>query len=128
MSPQEDRVLAEGLGAWFGGLRAVLSPGGTLVVGRSRSCDLSIRRSERFTSRPDKDDVLRSREFNRVSRIHCEISLVGPRTVEVRDLSSNGTWVAGRRVRGSVVVDLSQGAVEVAPVEGELGTIVLRSA
>jgi len=120
------RVVVEGRGTWFEGLRAVLEPGGVVVVGRSRSCDVSLRKSQHFRHLPDKDDVLRSREFNRVSRIHCELTLVGPTQVEVRDLSTNGTWVDGERVHGSAVADLSDGAVEVAPVEGALGTLLLR--
>ena len=124
----EVRVLVEGRGTWFDGLRAVLEPGGVVVVGRSRSCDVSIRKSRHFREQPDTEAVLRSREFNRVSRIHCEISLVGPREVEVRDLSANGTWVDGVRVKGSVVVPLGDAPVEVAPVEGALGSLVLRGA
>ena len=120
------RVLVEGQGTWFDGLRAVLEPGKVVVVGRSRSCDVSVRKSQHFRHLPDKDEVLRSTEFNRISRIHCELSLVGPRRVEVRDLSSNGTWVDGARVKGAVVVDLSGGPVEVSPVEGALGSLVLR--
>jgi len=122
----DGRVVVEGRGTWFDGLRAVLEPGKIVVVGRSRSCDVSIRKSQHFRHQPGKDEILRSAEFNRVSRIHCELSLVGPRRVEVRDLSSNGTWVHGARVKGAVVVDLSGGPVEVSPVDGALGSLVLR--
>ena len=120
------RVVVQGKGTWFAGLHAVLEPGGVVVVGRSRTCDESLRKSQHFRHLADKDEVLRSREFNRVSRIHCELTLVGGSHVEIRDLSSNGTWVDGERVHGSVLADLSDGEVEVAPVEGALGTLVLR--
>jgi pSer/pThr/pTyr-binding forkhead associated (FHA) protein len=121
------RVLVEGRGGWFDGLRAVLEPGGVVVVGRSRSCHVSLRKSAAYREADDKAALVRSKEFNRISRIHCELTLVAPGKVEVRDLSSNGTWVQGSRVKGSVVADLGGGDVEVAPVEGALGRIVLRS-
>ena len=54
-------VLVEGRGPWFEGMAARIEPGGIVVVGRSRTCHFSLRKSRPFREHPDKDAVLRSR-------------------------------------------------------------------
>lgn len=120
------RVLVEGRGGLLDGVRLALRRGVPFAVGRSRSCDLSFRKSPGFARREDRERLLRSHEFNRLSRIHCELTLLPDGKVEVRDLSHNGTWVEGDRVKGSVVVDLRHGAVHVDPLLGAFGSLLLR--
>lgn len=119
-------VHVEGRGGLLDGVRMPLRPRVPLVVGRSRSCDLSFRKAPGFVRRVDRERLLRSREFNRLSRVHCELTLQTDGRVEIRDLSHNGTWVEGDRVRGAVVVDLRHGAVHVDPLEGEFGSLLIR--
>lgn len=114
-----------GRGGLIDGVELELRAGVPLVVGRSRSCDLSFRRAPGFVQRTDRERFLRSQEFNRISRVHCELTLLGDGRVEVRDLSHNGTWVDGDRVRGSVVVNLAHGSVHVDPLLGAFGSILL---
>jgi pSer/pThr/pTyr-binding forkhead associated (FHA) protein len=123
-----DRVLVEGRGGLLEGVRVALRPGVPFVVGRSRSCDLSFRKAPGFSKRSDRERLLQSHEFNRLSRVHCELTLLESGRVEVRDLSHNGTWVDGDRVRGAVVVNLAHGAVHVDPLLGAFGSILLRGA
>ena len=125
-SSRAPRVLVEGRGGLLDGVKIPLRTGVPLAVGRSRSCDLSFRKAPGFARRGDKEKFLRSPEFNRLSRIHCEMTLLGDGRVEVRDLSHNGTWVEGDRVHGSVVVDLRHGVVHVDPLLGAFGSMVLR--
>ena len=120
-------VVLEGRGGLLDGVRVPLRPRMPVVVGRSRSCDLSFRKAPGFVRRVDRERLLRSREFNRLSRIHCELTLQSDGRIEIRDLSHNGTWVEGDRVRGAVVVDLRHGAVHVDPLEGEFGSLLIRS-
>lgn len=122
------RVLVEGRGGLLDGVRVALRSAVPFVVGRSRSCDLSFRKAPGFVTRTDREKLLRSQEFNRLSRVHCELTLLESGRVEVRDLSHNGTWVDGDRVRGAVVVNLQHGAVHVDPLLGAFGSIVLRTA
>lgn len=120
------RVLLEGRGGLLDGVRMGLRAGVPLAVGRSRSCDLSFRKAPGFVQRDDKQRLLRSPEFNRLSRIHCEVTLLDDGKVEVRDLSHNGTWVEGDRVNGAVVVDLRHGAIHLDPLLGAFGSLILR--
>jgi len=89
------RLEVVGHGGLLAGVNHRLEPGETLVIGRSRSCDLSLRKTSAFDKRPDAPVLLRSHQFNRVSRIHCEIEYRGDGHVQIRDLSRNGTTVAG---------------------------------
>ena len=125
-APAPRRVLLEGRGGLLDGVRTALRPGVTFSVGRSRDCDLSFRKAPGFTRREDREKLLASREFNRLSRVHCELTLLGDGRVEVVDVSQNGTWVEGDRVHGSVVVDLRHGVVHVDPLLGAFGSMVLR--
>jgi len=120
------RVLIEGRGGLIDGVHVALRPGVPLAVGRSRSCDLSFRRAPGFKRRPDRESLLRSAEFNRLSRVHCELTLLADGRVEVLDLSHNGTWVEGDRVSGAVVVDLRHGAIHVDPLLGAFGSLLVR--
>lgn len=117
------RLRIEGAGGLLDGVRCSLAPGATLVVGRSRSCQLSLRRTRGFLSAPDPARLLGSAAFRRVSRVHCEIAYLPDCRVEIRDLSRNGTFVDGRRLERAFVLEPGEQPVRVAladPAHGEL--------
>ena len=122
----DDSVIVEGRGPLLIGLRAVLAPGQTVAFGRSRACPLSLRRSPAFVASRDQVALLASSEFNRISRVHCEITYRRDGRIEVRDRSNNGTWLRGARIHGAVTAELGTRPIEIAPVEGQLGTLVVR--
>lgn len=119
------RAIVVGRGGLLDGAKAALRAGVPFVVGRSRSCDLSFRKAPGFVQRADRERLLRSNEFNRLSRIHCEMTLLQDGRVEIRDLSHNGTWVEGDRVSGARIVDLRHGAIHVDPLLGAFGSLVV---
>ena len=73
----------------------------------------------------DTEKLLGSRQFNRVSRIHCEIEYLACGQVEIRDLSRNGTLVDGVRVGRSQLVSVGPSRVVVELVDGTWGKILL---
>lgn len=82
----------------------VLAPGVAVVIGRSRSCDISLRRAPGYLKSPatvrDSDH-----DFNTVSRRHARIEVKdGSATIE--DLSTNGTFCNGETCTGMKTVDL----------------------
>ena len=123
-SPTGD-LMVEGLGGLFAGVRRRLGPGATLVVGRSRSCHLSLRRTSAFSHHPAPDRLLLSPEFNRISRIHCEIEHRADGSVEVRDFSRNGTIVNGERVGRSRVLRLDGRRIVLELVDGTWGKLLI---
>lgn len=87
----------------------ILNDGADLIVGRSRSCDISLRRSDGYmkaTSEARDSD----HEFNTVSRRHTRLQ-VHESVVRVQDLSTNGTFCNDEPVQQSKEVDLKSGDV-----------------
>lgn len=85
----------------------VLAPGVAVVIGRSRSCDISLRRTAGYLKAPsDSRDV--DHDFNTVSRRHARVE-VGPGRARIEDLSTNGTFVNGDHLSGSIEIDLANG-------------------
>ena len=117
------RLEVRGRGGLLEGVHRSIEPGGTLVVGRSRSCHLSLRRTRRFLASRDALERLQSDPFRRVSRVHCEIAYLADSRVEIRDLSQNGTLVDGRRIDRTFVLVAGDEPVHVVladKVHGEL--------
>lgn len=89
----------------------VLSEGVEIVIGRSRSCDVSLRRSAGYLKTPalvrDNDH-----DFNTVSRRHLRLT-VHAGNATFQDLSSNGTFVNGEQLSASKTVDLNAETVTV---------------
>ncbi len=119
------RLLIEGHGGLLAGAQHILGTGETLVIGRSRSCDLSLRKTKAFGRRDDATDLLEAKEFNRVSRIHCEIEFQDDGQVAIRDLSQNGTLVDGVRVGRSHLLRVGKNRVVVELVDGTWGKLLL---
>ena len=61
-----------------------------------------------------------------IAFVHCEITYRRDGRIEVRDRSNNGTWLRGARIHGAVTAELGTRPIEIAPVEGQLGTLVVR--
>ncbi len=93
----------------------MLERGVDVVVGRSRSCDISLRRTAAYLKTPpaqrDSDH-----DFNTVSRRHLKVQITGE-TASIQDLSTNGTFFNGEPMREPQKVDLVAG-----PCTVRLGT------
>lgn len=88
----------------------LLAPGVAVVIGRSRCCDISLRRTPGYLkSPPDVRDT--DHDFNTVSRRHARVEVSPTSQVRVEDLSTNGSYVNGNHLSGSIEVDLTAGAM-----------------
>ena len=93
----------------------VLADGIEVVIGRSRSCPISLRRTANYLrASPTARD--NDHDFNTVSRRHVRVLVTGTK-VDLEDLSSNGTFVGSETLSGRMTVDLSEG-----PCSVRLGT------
>ncbi len=119
------RLTIRGAGGILEGVRRMLEPGATLVVGRSRTCHLSLRRTRGFARAGDKAELLRSPAFRRVSRVHCEIAYLPDGRVEIRDLSQNGTIIDGRRLDRPYVYTPGDAPLRLVLADPEHGELVL---
>ncbi len=85
----------------------MLSPGVAVVIGRSRSCDISLRRTAGYMKAvPETRDT--DHDFNTVSRRHARVEFSSGK-VRIEDLSTNGTFVNGDHLSGSIEIDLENG-------------------
>jgi len=77
-----------------------ISLGESVVVGRSRTCDLSLKKTPRYLrdAGGERARIQASLAFRATSRRHVRLSYVAPDVVEVENLSPNGTLVDGHRV------------------------------
>lgn len=93
----------------------VLADGTEIVIGRSRNCPVSLRRTANYlrASPAVRDN---DHDFNTVSRRHLRI-FVAAGKADLEDLSSNGTYVSEEALSGRITVDLTQG-----PCSLRLGT------
>lgn len=96
-----------GLGNLAEGQNVKVSLGETIVVGRSRHCDWSLRRAPHYLKTPvgQRAEIQNDLAFNSVSRRHARISYLAPDMVEVENLSGNGTLVDGKLVDKIVLTD-----------------------
>ena len=106
-----DRLRLEGVEGILAGESVPVELGQSVVVGRSRRCDLSARKSRRFRKADEAEQraLLEDRDFNRISRLHARVSYLAHDRVEIWDLSKNGTYVNGRRVDRILLDDLGDG-------------------
>ncbi|MFP4057124.1 MAG: FHA domain-containing protein [Candidatus Brocadiia bacterium] len=100
-----------GTGGFVRGEAYPLSAGSTVVIGRSRSCDISLRRCKAWLAL-EPEDRDEERDFRTVSRKHTRIRHRDDGTIEVEDLSSNGTFLNGERIRRAVISDLRERSYE----------------
>lgn len=88
-----------------------LSYGQTVIVGRSRNCDISLKKSRKYqglTEEQKKNDT----DFLSVSRRHTKISFYNSQSIEIEDMSANGTFVNGEKVSKKVIGDIKNKSYE----------------
>ncbi|MDA3959932.1 MAG: FHA domain-containing protein [Planctomycetota bacterium] len=100
-----------GTSGWVDGELYVLKNGESVVIGRSRSCDISLRRIVAYLERsPGERDA--DHDFNTVSRRHMRIT-VATANAKFEDLSTNGSFFNGEALSEAKEADLSDAAVEI---------------
>jgi len=86
-----------------------LAEGQGVVVGRSRSCPISLRRVSNYlrSASATRDN---DHDFNTVSRRHVKVT-VAEGVAAIEDLSTNGTFCNGEQLTGSTRIDLGKGGM-----------------
>ena len=101
-------LVVRGTKGFLSGAVHVLQVGESMTIGRSRSADISMRKAERLYERDDWRILMNSEPFLSVSRYHVRIHFLHPDLVEIKDTSSNGTMLDGRRIDCVAVTDLDE--------------------
>ena len=101
-----------GVAGHFKGESFRLEYGKTITVGRSRESDFCLRRTETYRAmtiaEQEADDNART-----VSAKHFQVTMYNLNSVEIRNLSDNGTKVDGKRIDVVILDDIAQNAHEI---------------
>lgn len=100
-------ISVSGLGEFAEGQNVTLNLGESIVVGRSRHCDWSLRRSPSYLKLPagGREVIETTPAYTSVSRKHARISYIALDMLEIQNLSGNGTLVDGRLVDKLILQD-----------------------
>jgi pSer/pThr/pTyr-binding forkhead associated (FHA) protein len=101
-----------GVAGHFKGESYRLEYGKTITVGRSREADFSLRRTEAYramnAAEQEADGAAKT-----VSGKHFQVTMYNLNSIEVRNLSSNGTSVDGKSIDVVMIDDIAQNAHEI---------------
>ena len=96
-----------------------LEYGKTIVVGRSRSADFSLRRMAKVKALSDEEREA-DKDLRTVSGRHCEITMYNLGSIEIVNLSPNGTYVDERLVDKIIIDDVAKRAHDIRIGTGEV--------
>lgn len=101
-----------GVGGHFAGEVYALEYGKTISVGRSREADFSLRRTQVYRGqKPEEREGDESAKT--VSAKHFEITMYNLGSIEIKNLSSNGTLVDGVPVKSQIISDVAKASHEI---------------
>jgi len=89
-----------------------LEYGKSVTIGRSRACDISLRNCKRWLELEETGEIPEE-SSKTVSRKHLKITFHNADSIELEDLSSNGTYVDGSRIDRLVITDIREAPHEV---------------
>lgn len=94
------------------GEKLALEYGKSVVVGRSRSADWSLQRMAAWRDMPEAERE-KDEAFLTVSGKHFKITMYNTASIEIANLSSNGTLLDGKPVEKAIVDDVTRNAHEI---------------
>jgi pSer/pThr/pTyr-binding forkhead associated (FHA) protein len=96
-----------GIDGFVRGEEIPLQYGKTIIIGRSRGCDVSLRRCPRWREL-ESEEKDKQTDFKTVSRKHLRVTFYNANGIELEDLSSNGTFVDGKRIARILISDIKE--------------------
>ena len=103
-----EQLLLRGIGGLCEGEILSVDYGETIIIGRSSSCDFSMKKCEKYLLLdPEQKDS--EKHFQTVSRKHVRLSFYNATSIEVEDLgSSNGTFLDGQQIDRVIINDIKE--------------------
>jgi pSer/pThr/pTyr-binding forkhead associated (FHA) protein len=95
-----------GVGGHFKGERYALRYGRTVTIGRSREADFSLKRTDTYRNQSN-DDHDKDVAAKTVSGKHLQVTMYNLRSIEIKNLSPNGTQVDGKVIETIVINDVA---------------------
>jgi pSer/pThr/pTyr-binding forkhead associated (FHA) protein len=82
-----------------------INQGENVVIGRSRSCDISLRKCFKYLAL-DPEERRKDRHFQTVSRKHLRLIFKEPDQIEIENMGANGTFIDGTKVDKVIITDV----------------------
>ena len=101
-----------GVGGHYAGESIALEYGKTVCVGRSRTADFSLRRTQKYRAQKPEDRE-RDEAAKTVSAKHFQITMFNLGSIEIKNLSPNGTLVDGKSIQTLLIDDIAKQAHEI---------------
>lgn len=89
--PDTEQLIFKGIKGIAEGETFYINYGQLVTIGRSRLADVSLRRCPKYQELKSED--LKSEAILSISRKHLRIGFYNWQTVELKDLSTNGTYI-----------------------------------
>ncbi len=116
-----------GIAGHVKGAKFPLEYGVKLVIGRSREANISLQKMEAW-DRLSPEEREKDEGFRTVSGKHFEIVMYNAKSIELSNLSSNGTWLDDKPVKQSIIDDLDRRAHLIRFGKNEIFSIELADA
>jgi hypothetical protein len=101
-----------GVNGYFNGHVFPLEYGKTFTIGRSRRADFSLRRTHQYRAK-NQDDRDKDAAPKTVSGLHFQITMYNLGSIEIKNLSRNGTLVDGKSVATTLIKDVARKSHEI---------------
>ncbi len=103
-----EQLLLRGIGGLCEGEVFTVGYGETIIIGRSGSCDVSLKKCEKYLLLdPEQKDS--EKHFQTVSRKQVRLSFYNATSIEIEDLgSSNGTFLDGQQIDRVIINDIKE--------------------
>lgn len=106
-----ETLVLKGIKGIAEGEKFYLQYGQRITIGRSRVCEVSFQKCPRYERLSPAE--LKHKDILSISRKHLRISFYNPQSIELKDLSTNGTFVNGERIKKKVISDIRDKSYEI---------------
>ncbi len=107
-----EQLILRGVGGLAEGETFRVDYGETVIVGRSSSCDISLKKCEKYLLL-DQESKDSEKHFQTVSRKQVRISFYNATSIEIEDLSSsNGSFLDGEQIKKVIISDIKENSHE----------------
>jgi pSer/pThr/pTyr-binding forkhead associated (FHA) protein len=114
-----------GISGHFKGEQCMLRYGRTIVVGRSRDSDFSLKRTQVYRMQTQEEHES-DQSAQTVSARHFQVTMYNLRSIEIKNISPNGTQVDGKAVETVVINDVATHPHEIHFGSGEVLRLEMR--
>ena len=86
------------------GAEFFVKQGDSALMGRSRDCSISLGKLARYNELDEEKDSVALTKFRTVDGKHIQIHFKNPNHVSLEDISENGSFIDGNKLKGNVIL------------------------